>query len=91
MPPERLKKFTEENLQIAANLKMQMDELRREKDPKLALKKKKGDSDFSSNRGSEDRQIHTNAGGRGQKRGRDIEAEKVRISFSVLSRIWLLL
>ena len=54
-----------------------MDELRREKDPKLAAKKKKGDSDFSSNRGSEDRTVTTNAGGRGQKRGRDFEAEKV--------------
>ena len=51
-----------------------MDELRRASAPKSS-KKKAIDSDLSSTRGSEDRQI--SATGRGQKRGRDYEVEKV--------------
>ena len=43
-----------------------------------AAKKKAVDSDMSSQRGSEDRQVQTTTTtGRGQKRGRDYEVEKV--------------
>lgn len=41
-------------------------------------KKKAASSDFSSNRGSEDRHFTPVVTGRGQKRGRDTEIEKVR-------------
>ena len=53
-----------------------MDELRRASAPKTS-KKKAIDSDLSSTRGSEDRQMSVAATGRGQKRGRDYEIEKV--------------
>ena len=67
---------------MARNLRMQMEELRRPNDTKAA-KKKKPESDFSSNRGSEDRQV-TSTTGRGQKRGRDFEIEKVCVFPSLL-------
>ena len=76
VPGDRLRKFSEENRQLAQSLKGQMDELRRASAPK-SLKKKALDSDFSSTRGSEDRQMSVAATGRGQKRGRDYEIEKV--------------
>ena len=76
---DRLRKLTEENLEIARTLKAQADAKLKALDPKSAIKKKaKADSDFSSNRGSEDRQVGGTATGRGQKRGRgDIDIEKV--------------
>lgn len=84
---DRLRKLTEENLEIARNLKAQADAKLRANDPKSAVKKKpKADSDFSSNRGSEDRQFTGTTSGRGQKRGRgDVEIEKVGLFCSNIS------
>ncbi|MDI1491944.1 MAG: Esa1p-associated factor [Ramalina farinacea] len=84
VPADRVRKFTDENCQLARSLKGQMDDLRRATTgvPKpttaaSAAKKKAVDSDMSSQRGSEDRQVQTTtATGRGQKRGREGEVEK---------------
>ncbi len=74
---ERIRKFTEENKELAANLKAEMEKLHNPPKLKAALAKKKAaGSDLSSTRGSEERL--TPVTGRGQKRGRDYEIEKVR-------------
>ncbi|KAL9130651.1 MAG: hypothetical protein Q9217_001221 [Psora testacea] len=73
---DRLRKLTDENKQLAQSLKGQMDDLRRASAPKSS-KKKIADSDLSSTRGSEDRQLSVAGTGRGQKRGRDYDIEKV--------------
>ncbi|KAL9101435.1 MAG: hypothetical protein Q9163_003307 [Psora crenata] len=77
VPADRLRKFTEENKQLAQSLKGQMDDLRRASAPK-STKKKAAESDFSSTRDSEDRQLSIAGTGRGLKRGRDCDAEKFR-------------
>ncbi|KAL9629863.1 MAG: hypothetical protein Q9164_006686 [Protoblastenia rupestris] len=81
---DRLRKFTDDNKQLAQSLKGHMDDLRRASAPKSA-KKKAADSDLSSTRGSEDRQMSVAGIGRGQKRGRDYEIEKDLCSCSSLS------
>lgn len=55
-----------------------MDSLRARSNPKSSSKKKNAGSDLGSPRDSEDRQASIPATGRGQKRGRDNEIEKVR-------------
>lgn len=74
VPAERLRKHNDENLKQAHHLRTQAEEAR---GITKVAKTKKLESDFSSNRGSEDRQVTGNATGRGQKRGRDFEIEKV--------------
>lgn len=77
MPQDRIRKFTEENKELAANLKAEMEKLLNPAKLKAAAAKKKAaGSDLSSTRGSEERL--TPVMGRGQKRGRDYEIEKVR-------------
>ena len=69
--------MNEDNKALAANLKFEMDKLLRPKAVAATNKKKAAGSDLSSNRGSEERHA-TPITGRGQKRGRDYEIEKVR-------------
>lgn len=77
VPQDRIRKFTEENKELAANLKAEMDRtLNPPKTKAAAAKRKAAGSDLSSARGSEERL--TPMTGRGQKRGRDYEIEKVR-------------
>ena len=77
MPQDRLRKLTEENKQLANNLKREMEELnpRTAAKSSKSAKKKTAGSDLSSARGSEERQ--SLPPGRGLKRGRDNEIEKV--------------
>ena len=79
MPQERLRKLTEENKELAANLKKDMEAQRRAATGKPAsvshkVKRPYGsDVTGSSARGSEDRSSAVPQGPRGQKRGREIE------------------
>ncbi|KAI9768617.1 MAG: Esa1p-associated factor [Geoglossum simile] len=85
VPPERLRRFTEENIELAAQLKREMEALRRPT-PKLPPhpNKKSGrgsgstGGDYNSARASEERHssVQAPSGPRGQKRGRDFEIEK---------------
>ena len=78
VPHDRLRKFTEENKELAQDLKREMDDSRARAAPKSAsTKKKTAGSDFSSARGSEERHSSLPVTGRGSKRGRDMEIEKV--------------
>ena len=77
VPQDRIRKMNEDNKALAANLKFEMDKLLRPKAVAASNKKKAAGSDLSSNRGSEERNA-TPITGRGQKRGRDYEIEKVR-------------
>lgn len=74
VPQTRLRKLNEENKQMARDLKERMDNIRGVGAAAKA-KKRALDSEFSSTRGSEDRQL--SVAGRGHKRGRDNEIEKV--------------
>lgn len=79
VPQDRLRKFSEENKELAYSLKQ---DLKREMDktraaPKYASRKKTAGSDFSSIRGSEERHSSVPVTGRGTKRGRDMDLEKV--------------
>lgn len=77
MAQQRLRKLNEENKQLARDLKERMDNMRGVVPAVKAVKKRALDSEFSSARGSEDRQLSVAATGRGHKRGRDNEIEKV--------------
>ncbi|MCJ1428593.1 Esa1p-associated factor, partial [Sticta canariensis] len=80
VPQDRLRKLNDENRELAKNLKKEMDHLRQRAAPKattVSSKKKAAGSDLSSTRGSEERNSSVPATGRGQKRGRDFEIEKV--------------
>ena len=81
----RIKKDNEEGRKLSAVLRAKMEEIHHPKPPvKLAPTKQKkmaASSDLSSTRGSEDRQ--TPVTGRGQKRGRDAEIEKVGPEISI--------
>ncbi|KAJ9663614.1 Esa1p-associated factor [Coniosporium apollinis] len=78
VPQDRLRKNTEENRELARNLKHDMDALRNlsTKKPSSTSHKKKADF-ASSARDSEERHssIAVAAGPRGQKRGRDYQVE----------------
>ena len=87
----RLRKLTEENKELAQNLKKDLDSQRRPAAPKPAVnssKKKAAGSDLSSTRGSEERHSSVPAMGRGQKRGRDYEIEKVGSETSSLPSVY---
>lgn len=81
VPQDRVRKFTEENKELAAQLHNQMKAL--QKQPKAGGKKGQGGrangSDFSSARGSEERtaSVAAQSGRGGQRRGRDYEIENV--------------
>ena len=77
---DRLRKLTEENRELAQTLKKDLDSQRQRTAPKIATtstKRKAAGSDLSSTRGSEERHSSLPAAGRGQKRGRDYEIDKV--------------
>ena len=77
VPQDRLRKFTEENRELAATLRREVESAFRQRSGQKGPSKKKGGSDRDSGRGSEERQSSVPA--RGNKRGRDNEIEKVRI------------
>lgn len=81
MPQDRLRKLNDENRELAKNLKKEMDSLRQRASTKAiatSSKKKAAGSDLSSTRGgSEERNSSVPAAGRGQKRGRDFDFDKV--------------
>lgn len=88
VPQERLRKLTEENKELASNLKKDMDAQRRAATGKPApasVKKKAYGADLSSStRGSEDRSSAVPQAPRGTKRGREIEGiDKVRFPTSL--------
>ena len=92
VPQDRVRKFTDENKELAANLHNQMKELQREtRAPKSGLKKggRANGSDFSSARGSEER--HTSmaaqSGRGGPRRNRDYDLEPVSIFYFLLSMV----
>jgi mortality factor 4-like protein 1 len=74
VPQDRLRKFTEENRELATTLRREAEAAFRQKSTKSSTKKK-GGSDRSSARGSEERQM--SVPGRGTKRARDNDIEKV--------------
>ncbi|KAI9661540.1 MAG: Esa1p-associated factor [Trizodia sp. TS-e1964] len=98
VPQDRLRKFTDENKELAANLRRDMDALRRPtpKAPAAVTashKRKPAGSDFSSARGSEERNssVQASAQPRGQKRARDFETERQEESYSVRPTVRLIL
>ncbi|KAK4696630.1 hypothetical protein P7C71_g1322, partial [Lecanoromycetidae sp. Uapishka_2] len=76
VPQDRLRKLNDENRELASNLKREIFQLNNPGKVQPNKTKKAASSDFSSNRGSEDRHLTPAATGRGQKRGRDTEIEK---------------
>ena len=80
VPQDRVRKFTDENKELAAQLHTQMKILQ-QKAPKSVTKKggrTNGGSDFSSARGSEERTASVAAqSGRGPRRNRDYDLEHV--------------
>jgi hypothetical protein len=77
---DRMRKNTEENRELQRNLKAEFDMANRKPTAAKSVtssRKKAMGSDLSSGRGSEDRHSSVPAGGRGTKRGRDNEIEKV--------------
>ena len=90
VPQDRLRKFTEENKELAQDLrqdlKRELEAQRQRAAPKSAVgRKKTAGSDFSSIRGSEERHSSVPVTGRGTKRGRDMDLDKVRYQFSTES------
>jgi hypothetical protein len=87
VPQDRVRKFTEENKELAAQLHNQMKALQ-QKAPKSVGKKGgrpgANGSDFSSARGSEERtaSVAAQSGRGGQRRVRDYDVENVSTSFS---------
>lgn len=83
VPQDRVRKFTDENKELAAQLHAQMKALQQKSAPSVAKSvAKKGTrangSDFSSARGSEERHVSTAAqSGRGPRRNRDYDLENV--------------
>ncbi|KAL4941238.1 hypothetical protein BDV06DRAFT_194953 [Aspergillus oleicola] len=73
VPLDRLRKFTEENRELATTLRREAEAALRQKSTKASVKKR-GGSDRSSARGSEERQ--TSVPGRGTKRARENDTEK---------------
>jgi mortality factor 4-like protein 1 len=72
VPQDRLRKLTDENQELAKNLKKEMDVLRNQNRPapKSIAGKRRGDG---SSRASEERGLAVS----GKKRGRDFESERV--------------
>lgn len=81
---DRLRKFTDENRELATTLRREAESAFRQRNAK-PTSKRRGGSDRSSARGSEERQL--SVPGRGTKRGRDNEIEKVCFVFFISSNI----
>ena len=81
VPQDRLRKLTEDNRELAASLRREvMQSESRQRNSKSTGSSKKGrtqGSEIGSGRGSEERHSSVPAGGRGTKRGKDNEIEKV--------------
>jgi mortality factor 4-like protein 1 len=81
VPQDRLRKLTDDNRELAANLKrdlVQPQPTRTSTKPASSSRRGKGQgSDLGSGRGSEERHSSVPAGGRGTKRGKDNDVEKV--------------
>jgi mortality factor 4-like protein 1 len=81
VPQDRLRKLTDDNRELANNLKrdlVQTQPTRTSAKPAGSSRKGKGQgSDLGSGRGSEERHSSVPAGGRGTKRGKDNDVEKV--------------
>lgn len=81
VPQERLRKLTDDNKELAANLRRELTQQSAPKSAQKPLppsKTRRGQgSDLGSGRGSEERHSSVPAGGRGTKRGRDNDIEKV--------------
>jgi hypothetical protein len=78
---DRLRKYSEENQELARNLKKEMErvtQLSKPAKPQTSQKRKGG----ASGRGSEER--NSTPALAGKKRGRDLETEKVRDAGTVL-------
>jgi hypothetical protein len=78
---DRLRKYSEENQELARNLKKEMDrvtQLSKPAKPQTSQKRKGG----ASGRGSEER--NSTPALAGKKRGRDLETEKVRRASTLL-------
>ena len=75
VPQDRLRKYTEENLELSQNLKKELTQS--QQPPKSTSKSNKHRRGPGSDGGSEDRHSSVPAGGRGTKRGRDNDIEKV--------------
>ncbi|PYH80914.1 chromatin modification-related protein eaf3 [Aspergillus uvarum CBS 121591] len=73
VPQDRLRKFTDENRELATTLRREAEAAFRQKNVKPSVKKR-GGSDRSSARDSEERQ--TSVPGRGTKRARENDIEK---------------
>lgn len=92
VPQERIRKLTEENKELASNLKKDMDAQRRAatiKPASMSTKKRAYGSDLtgSSARGSEDRSSAVPQAPRGTKRGKEVEGiDKVRRCLPSLRR-----
>lgn len=85
VPQDRVRKFTEENKQLASQLHEQMKALQGKPSSTKSAKPKGriAGSDFSSARGSEERSsMAAPGGGRGPRRGRDFDLEQVCASLS---------
>ena len=83
VPQDRLRKLTEDNRELAASLRRDaMQSESRQRNPKSVASSKKGrtqGSELGSGRGSEERHSSVPAGGRGTKREKDNDIEKVAI------------
>jgi hypothetical protein len=92
VPQDRLRKLTDDNRELANNLKrdlVQTQPTRASAKPTGSSRKGKGQgSDLGSGRGSEERHSSVPAGGRGTKRGKDNDVEKVG-SFCLFPRVSL--
>jgi hypothetical protein len=91
VPQDRVRKFNDENKELANQLREQVKAAQKTaKQPKKGTKP--NGSDFSSARGSEERnQGHTAASGRGPRRARDYELEQVStVRFHGVSPILLI-
>lgn len=79
VPQDRLRKLTDDNRELAANLRRELTASAPKVVPKSAAKTRRGQgSEIGSGRGSEERLSSVPAaGGRGSKRARDNEIEKV--------------
>ena len=81
VPQDRLRKLTDDNKELAANLRRELTQQLQPKSaakPAATSKSRKQGSELGSGRGSEERHSSVPAGGRGTKRGRDNDIEKVR-------------
>lgn len=86
VPQDRLRKLTDDNKELAANLRRELTQQLQPKSapkPTATSKTRKQGSEFGSGRGSEERHSSVPAGGRGTKRGRDNDIEKVRLATSL--------